>query len=124
MTRLWKGFSSYTLIGIANTVIHWQLFFMFRAGFELNQALSNLLAFCVAASFSFYINALFTFDSPVSWGRYLMFMTCMGGLSLAVGWLGDHLRMPGIVTVLVFSLVGLVCGFLLSRCVVFRERGQ
>ena len=48
----------------------------------------------------------------------------MGGLSLAVGWLGDHLRMPGIVTVLVFSLVGLVCGFLLSRCVVFRERGQ
>jgi len=26
--------------------------------------------------------------------------------------------------VLVFSLVGLVCGFLLSRCVVFRERGQ
>ena len=32
----------------------------------------------------------------------------MGGLSLAVGWLGDHLRMPGIVTVLVFSLVSLV----------------
>ena len=63
-------------------------------------------------------------DSPVSLGRYLLFMTCMGGLSVAVGWLGDHLHMPGIVTVLVFSLVSLVCGFLLSHCVVFRERGQ
>ena len=47
-------------------------------------------------------------DSPVSLGRYLLFMTCMGGLSVAVGWLGDHLHMPGIVTVLVFSLVSLV----------------
>ena len=124
MTRLWKGFSSYTLIGIANTVIHWQLFFMFRAGFELNQALSNLLAFCVAASFSFYINALFTFDSPVSWGRYLMFMACMGGLSLAVGKIADNWNLPGIVTVVVFSLISLVLGFVLSKWLVFRVRAS
>ncbi|KFF43851.1 sugar translocase [Pseudomonas sp. BRG-100] len=124
MARLWKGFTRYTVIGVANTVIHWQLFFMLRAGFEFSQALSNLLAFCVAASFSFYVNALFTFDMPVSLGRYLLFMTCMGVLSLGVGWLGDHLHMPGLITVLVFSLFSLLCGFLLSRWVVFRERGQ
>ena len=124
MTRLWKGFSSYTVIGIANTVIHWQLFFVFPAAFELSQALSNFFAFCVAATFSFYVNALYTFAMPASWWRYMVFMTCMGGLSLAVGRLADRLQLPGLITLLVFSLLSLVCGFLLSKWVVFRERGQ
>lgn len=123
MARLWKGFSSYTVIGIANTVIHWQLFFVFRAAFELSQALSNLLAFGAAATFSFYVNALYTFAMPASLGRYLVFMTCMGGLALAVGWLGDRVHLPGLVTVGVFSLLSLVCGFLLSKWLVFREPG-
>jgi putative flippase GtrA len=124
MTRLWKGFSSYTVIGVANTVIHWQLFFVFRAAFDLSQAISNFFAFCVAASFSFYVNAIYTFAMPASLPRYGLFMLCMGGLSLGVGRLADRWRVAGIVTVLVFSLVSLVCGFLLSRWVVFRERGQ
>ncbi|MFK9006254.1 GtrA family protein [Pseudomonas pergaminensis] len=124
MTRLWKGFSSYTVIGVANTVIHWQLFFVFRAAFDLSQAISNFFAFCVAASFSFYVNAIYTFAVPASLPRYGLFMLCMGGLSLGVGWLADRWRVAGIVTVLVFSLVSLVSGFLLSRWVVFRERGQ
>jgi len=124
MNRLWKGFSSYTVIGIANTVIHWQLFFVFRAAFEFSQAMSNFFAFCVAASFSFYMNALYTFAMPASLPRYGLFMLCLGGLSLGVGWLGDHWRVPGLLTVLVFSLVSLVCGFLLSRLVVFRERAR
>ena len=124
MNRLWKGFSSYTAIGIANTVIHWQLFFVLRTAFDLSQALSNFLAFCIAASFSFYVNAIYTFAMPASLPRYGLFMLCMGGLSLGVGWLGDLWRVPGIVTVVVFSLVSLVCGFLLSRWVVFREREQ
>lgn len=124
MTRLWKGFSSYTVIGVANTVIHWQLFFVLRAMCELSQAWSNFFAFCVAASFSFYVNAMFTFAMPASLPRYGLFMLCMGGLSLCVGWLADHWRTPGIVTVLVFSVASLVCGFLLSRWVVFREPEQ
>lgn len=124
MSRLWKGFSSYTVIGIANTLIHWQLFFVFRVAFEFNQALSNLFAFCLAASFSFYVNAVYTFAMPASLPRYALFMLCMGGLSLGVGALADRWRSPGIVTVAVFSLVSLVCGFLLSRCIVFRERDR
>ncbi len=124
MARLWKGFSSYAVIGVANTLIHWQLFFVFRAVLDLSQAVSNFLAFCVAASFSFYVNAIYTFAMSASLARYLVFMACMGGLSLGVGWLADRWRAPGIVTVVVFSLVSLVCGFLLSRWVVFRERGQ
>lgn len=124
MTGLWKGFSSYTVIGIANTVIHWQLFFVFRAAFDLSQTASNFLAFCLAASFSFYMNALYTFALPASLGRYLLFMLCMGALSLGVGWLADRWHLPGIITVVVFSLLSLVCGFLLSRLIVFRGRGQ
>ncbi|KPU58378.1 putative phage glucose translocase [Pseudomonas fluorescens] len=27
MRLLWKGLSSYTVIGVANTLIHWQIFF-------------------------------------------------------------------------------------------------
>ncbi len=122
MSRLWKGFSRYTVIGIANTLIHWQLFFVFRAAFELSQALSNFLAFCVAASFSFYANAIYTFAMPASLPRYGLFMLCMGSLSLGVGGLADRWHLPGLVTVVVFSLLSLVCGFLLSRWVVFRER--
>lgn len=124
MRRVWKGFSSYTVIGIANTVIHWQLFFVFRTAFEMSQAASNFLAFAAAASLSFYMNALYTFSMPPSWPRYGLFMLCMGGLSLVVGGLADRWGVPGMVTVLVFSLVSLVCGFLLSRWVVFREREQ
>jgi putative flippase GtrA len=124
MTRLWKGFSSYTLIGIANTVIHWQLFFVFRVAFDFSQAASNFLAFCMAASFSFYANATCTFGMPASLPRYGLFMLCMGGLSLGVGWLADRWRVPGIVTVVAFSLISLVCGFLLSKWVVFRERAR
>lgn len=124
MTRLWKGFSSYTVIGIANTLIHWQLFSCSRPHWRTSQAVSNVLAFCVAASFSFYVNAIYTFAMPPSLPRYALFMACMGGVSLGVGWLADRWQVPGILTVAVFSLISLVCGFLLSRWVVFRERGQ
>lgn len=124
MSKVWEGFSSYTVIGVANTLIHWQLFFVLRMAFDLSQALSNLLAFCAAASFSFYANALYTFAAPRSLGRYLMFMVCMGGLSLAVGKVADHWNLPGIVTVVVFSLSSLVVGFLLSKWLVFRVRAS
>lgn len=124
MTGLWKGFSSYAVIGVANTVIHWQLFFVLRTAFEFSQAMSNLLAFCAAASFSFYMNTLYTFSVPASWARYLLFMTCLGGLSLLVGWLADRWRLAAIITVVVFSMLSLVLGFLLSKWVVFRERRQ
>ncbi|NMX68539.1 GtrA family protein [Pseudomonas sp. WS 5111] len=121
MSRLWIGFSSYTVIGIANTVIHWQLFFVLRAALDLSQALSNFLAFCVAASFSFFVNATFTFGVSASLGRYLLFMLCLGCLSLVVGWMGDYWRLPGLATVAVFSLSSLLCGFLLSKYLVFRR---
>ncbi|MDD1015836.1 GtrA family protein [Pseudomonas rubra] len=120
MANIWKGFSTYSVIGIANTLVHWQLFFVLRVAFDLSQALSNLLAFCVAATLSYTVNALYTFAVPPSIGRYLLFMLCLGSVSLAVGWLGDHWRLHGLITVVSFSLISLTCGFLLAKWVVFR----
>jgi putative flippase GtrA len=114
--------SSYYVIGVANTLIHWQIFFLLSVAFGLTQAASNLAAFCVAASFSFYMNALYTFDAKASFGGYLLFMLAMGALSLGVGHVGDVWRLHGLLTVVLFSALSLVFGFLFSKYVVFRER--
>jgi len=122
MRRLWEGLSSYTVIGVANTLIHWQIFFLLSVAAGWRQAVSNLAAFCVAASFSFYMNALYTFDSKLSVGGYSLFMAAMGALSYGVGYLGDLWRLHGLLTVALFSALSLVLGFLFSKYVVFRER--
>jgi len=124
MKTLWKGFFSYSLVGLANTLIHWQIFFVLRVAFGLNQAMSNFAAFCVAASFSFYVNALYTFEAKTSVLGYVLFLGVMGALSYIVGYLGDRWHVHGLLTVAVFSLLSLVIGFLLSRFVVFRGHRQ
>lgn len=122
MKAIWKGFFSYALVGLANTLIHWQIFFVLRVAAGLDQALSNFVAFCVAASFSFYVNALYTFEAKISAAGYVLFLCAMGGLSYTVGYLGDRWHLHGLLTVAAFSLISLVVGFLFSRFVVFREQ--
>jgi len=122
MRLLWKEFSSYTVIGVAHTLIHWQIFFLLSVAAGFSQAVSNLAAFCVAASFSFYMNALYTFEAKGSVGGYLLFLLAMGGVSLGVGHAGDVWRFHGLLTVALFSALSLVFGFLFSKYVVFRER--
>lgn len=120
MKAIWSGFSTYALVGLANTLLHWQIFFVLRVAVGLDQSTSNLAAFCVAASFSYYLNALYTFDAKHSVTGYVVFLCVMGVFSYAVGYLGDRLRLHGLLTVAVFSLLSLVLGFLLSRFLVFR----
>lgn len=124
MNAIWKGFLTYALVGLANTLIHWQVFFVLRVAFGFNQAMSNFVAFCVAASFSFYVNALYTFEAKTSVFGYVLFLCVMGALSFLVGYLGDRWHIHGLLTVAVFSLLSLVIGFLLSRFVVFRGHRQ
>ena len=122
MKTLWSGFFSYSLVGLANTLIHWQIFFVLRVAAGLDQSTSNFAAFCVAASFSFYVNALYTFEAKRSVMGYVAFLCVMGGLSFAMGYLGDRWHLHGLLTVAAFSLLSLVIGFLFSRFVVFRGR--
>ncbi|MEZ1315557.1 GtrA family protein [Pseudomonas fluorescens] len=121
MRPLWKGFSSYAVIGVANTLIHWQMFFVLTTAVELSQALGNFLAFCVAASFSFYVNAVYTFDSRVSMWRYLLFVGFMGLLSYGLGFIADTHDIRRLVTVVTFSLLSLFLGFFYARFIVFRD---
>lgn len=116
MNSLWRGFIPYALIGIGHSVIHCQLFFLFRSpAFDMSQALSSFLAFCTAGPFALYANTLYTFSRPVGSERYLVVLLCMAGLSLAVGALGDSRHLPELVTVMVFLPSALLAGFLLSR---------
>ncbi|WP_223489077.1 GtrA family protein [Pseudomonas sp. A-RE-19] len=122
MQALWKGFTPYAVVGVANTLIHWQIFYVLNTAAELSQAASNFAAFCVAASFSFYVNALYTFDARVSVFGYLLFVGFMGVLSFAIGRFADVWRFHGLVTVASYSSLSLFFGFFIWRFVVFRER--
>ena len=80
-----KGFPALTVIGIADALIHWQIFFVLCSAIGFTQAASNFAAFCVAAAFSFYVNMLYTFDSKTPVFGYLLCMGGMGGASFAIG---------------------------------------
>lgn len=116
------GFPRFVSVGFLNTLIHWSTFAVLHAILGFSQALSNLAAFCLAVSFSFYANAHYTFKARATGSRYLLFVGFMGLLSLGVGYAADRLRLPGLITLIVFSAISLVCGFFYSKCFIFRER--
>ena len=121
MKALWKEFSTYAVVGVANTLIHWQLFYVLRTAAEWTQAASNVSAFCVAAAFSLYVHALYTFDAKYSVLRYLVYLCFMGVMSFVVGHFADVWNLHGLVTVATFSFLSLICGWLFSRFFLFSD---
>ncbi|MEJ5067727.1 GtrA family protein [Enterobacter sp. MYb186] len=116
-----KLFVRYTSIGVINTFMHWVVFATCIYAFHTNQALANFAGFVVAVSFSFFANARFTFEAKTTTLRYMLYVSFMGTLSAAVGWLADRCGMAPIVTLVVFSVISLVCGFIYSKFIVFRD---
>lgn len=51
----------------------------------------------------------------------VMYVGFMGTLSAAVGWAADKSGMAPIVTLILFSAISLVCGFIYSKFIVFRD---
>lgn len=113
-------FSRFLSIGVINTAIHWLSFFALTY-FGYSQAQSNLIAFIIAVTFSFFANGKFTFNSKVSLGRYITFTTFMGGLAYSLGSLAELWGLHELVTLVLFSGTSLVVGFLFSKYVVFKE---
>jgi len=116
-------FSRYACIGVANTLIHWAVF----AGvyyFIAEQSISNLVGFCAAVTFSFFANARFTFRAQATTGRYFAYVAFLGALSYGVGALADASQAPPVLTLVGFSVLSLVTGFLYSRYFVFRSGSQ
>ncbi|MFJ2986623.1 GtrA family protein [Collimonas sp. NPDC087041] len=121
---MFQLFIRYLSIGAINTIIHWCVFYLLHYIVGVNQAFSNLGAFCVAITFSFFANAQYTFRAETTTTRYLLYVIFMGTLSAAVGAIADNLRLTPIVTLIVFSAISLLCGFFYSKFIVFRSRNK
>ncbi|MFJ4055881.1 GtrA family protein [Pseudomonas sp. NPDC089743] len=114
-------FARYGLVGIGNTALH-GLVFWGALALGLNQGQSNLLAFAVAATVSYHINARFTFAVRPAGSHYLVFMAGMGGISLVLGAIADWAQLSPWLTVLTFSAISLIVGYSYSHAVVFKRR--
>lgn len=113
-------FAKYFSIGIINTLIHWVVFAIIISITHIPQAYANLMAFLVSVSFSFFINAKFTFKKKATDCRYIAFIGFMGMMSYLIGCLSDKLNIHPIFTLITFSSVSLILGFLYSKFVVFK----
>ncbi|MFA2280549.1 GtrA family protein [Escherichia coli] len=114
-------FARYTSIGVLNTLIHWVFFGVCIYAAHTNQALANFAGFVVAVSFSFFANAKFTFKASTTTMRYMLYVGFMGTLSATVGWAADRCALPPMITLVTFSAISLVCGFVYSKFIVFRD---
>lgn len=109
----------YAIIGIANTLIHAAIFFLLT--FSINQSLANLIAFFVAASFSFYANAKFTFKAAPKRWKYAAFVLFMGLMSYWLGYFCDLFKIFPFFTFILHCFFSLIIGFLFSKFL-FKER--
>ena len=114
-------FLRFAIVGILNTAIHWAIFALCISLLDFKQSMSNLAGFMVAVTFSFFTNAKVTFASPVSISRYVRFTLFMGMLAYGIGFIAERFSAPPVFTLIIFSGVSLVLGYLFSRNFVFQE---
>ncbi len=116
-----KLFSRYVSVGVLNTAIHWVCFGVMLSLIGMNQAISNLVAFCVAVTFSFFVNAKWTFKSKATTCRYVAFVIFMGVMAALTGYIADRLHATALITLISFSGFSLAAGFIYSKFIVFRD---
>ena len=116
-----KLFSRYISVGVINTALHWVCFGALLYFLGTTQAVANVIAFCIAVTFSFFANAKWTFKSQATSGRYIAFVTFMGVIAGMTGCVADTIGAPPIVTLIAFSGFSLVAGFVYSKFIVFRD---
>lgn len=112
-------FAKYLTVGMVNTLIHWVTFFI-ALSMGLMQSTANLIAFSMAVTFSFFVNARWTFEQQATAWRYILYVVFMGAMAFSVGYLADRLGLYPIITLVTSSAISLVCGFLFSRFVIFK----
>lgn len=116
---LFREIKLYSLIGIFNTLLHALVFFIL-VSLSVSSAWANIGAFIVAATFSFFANAKWTFNRITNKKRYALFMITMGGLALITGWLTDYLKLPPMIAVILFSFISWIVGFIFSKKIIFK----
>ena len=113
------AFRKYISVGLLNTFVHWLVFGMVY-WILVDQAISNLVGFMCAVTLSFYLNARWTFNSKMTFWRYIAMVTFMSAVSWIVGKVADLNQFSPFVTLVVFSGLSLVLGFFFSKYFVFR----
>lgn len=116
-----KLFSKYISIGVINTFLHWAFFCMLVYWLKFEQAESNVIAFVIAVTFSFFANARYTFKAKATGGRYFLFVGFMGLLSFLSGKISDHYNINPLITLIEFSAISLIFGFFYSHFIVFKK---
>lgn len=116
-----KNFPKYLSVGVINTLIHW-VTFIACIQYGQPQSLANFLAFCVAVTFSFFANAKWTFNAEATTIRYMMYVFFMGMIAVLVGSFADRFNAPPVVTLMIFSVISLLFGFISSTYIIFRDR--
>lgn len=115
-------FKKYLTVGVLNTVLHWLIFLCFFYVLKAPQSISNLTAFLIAVSFSYIMNAKYTFKQKKEIKKYLMYIVFMGALSFFTGYVADKINLPSLLTLILFSLISLIVGFIYSKKIVFKEK--
>ena len=113
-------FFKYLSIGVLNTLLHWSVFLLLFYLWGIGQGSANFLAFVVAVTFSFLMNAKFTFNKQATGIRYLLFISFMGVLSYLIGYIAQGFNLYPIITLITFSGISLVLGYFYSKLIVFR----
>lgn len=111
----------YGLVGIVNTAVHWLIFFVCLHFITTSQAISNTIAFLIAVTVSFFLNAYFTFKTHINIKRYLLFSSFMGVISFLTGYIADKVALPPIYTLIIFTMLSFVIGFIWSKYWVFKK---
>lgn len=114
-------FVLYALVGVLNTAVHWATFFLLVYLFDQGQGLSNLIAFLAAVTVSFITNSKVTFRSGPSLKGYLKYVAFLGMIAYLTGAAAARAKLPPVVSLLVFSVVSLIIGYVYSRMFVFKQ---
>lgn len=105
-------FIKYAFVGVANTLIHWCVFFLV-VSLSDSQGAGNLLGFLCAVTFSYFVNAKVTFKVSYRYHAYFLYVSVMALISFSVGYTGDYFVLKPIWSLLVFSFISLILGY---RC--------
>ena len=111
-------FISYSAIGVLNTALHWISFYILYA-YNNAQAVSNGIAFLLAVTFSYMMNARFTFKDKPCLRKYVPYSLGMAAISYGIGLAADHIGAFPLVTLVTSSAVSLAVGFLFADKVIF-----
>lgn len=114
-------FFKYSIIGLLNTLLHMSVFLVLNYFFSVNQAVSNVVAFLIAVTFSYIVNSKYNFKSKYDIKKYMYFVVIMGVISFGIGFISDQNQINPFITMIIFTLISLILGFFLSKYYIFKR---